>query len=555
MTKYIIAAAKIGLLAFVLIVAAPALAQLTDSSIVPTGLTPFNCASHPEVPGCYTPLNVSAYRQIKGGDIVLSKGVFQGQGLKLNWPSVPTASSTAEFLNYDYGATNWGGIGGYGNGGAWWRAQNFTFWTPSKGITSATAKMVSINDSGYLGVGTTSARTPLEVKGKVRSSGTGADFCIDSNYDGVDERCLSTTGNGTTPIDLRADTTAGRTGIVVTPSPITNTGVIGVDQTVIQKRVRGSCAATGDAIQTIKTDGTVDCIDLSTLSGANYWTLSGAFLINNVGSSVVLKNNTGSKMFLQLAGQTGAVAEVSGENGKLTLGSNVAQPIVFTTNYGTERMRISDTGYVGIGDATPSYPLDVAGTVQATGFRLPTGAAVNYVLTSDSSGNATWKAAANNGISGTANYLSMFNAAGTGLVNAPLRVWYTSSTGAKYLMTDSRLDVNGALHAVNVTISGGAPADGKVLTAINSSGDATWESVPAPTTKTWFAGEHCGLYISGTVASGKVAANGKVNCVANGVSYDPSVSCPSGFTQLGGDFSNSNDNISPDRFMYTCVKN
>jgi len=51
-------------------------------------------------------------------------------------------------------------------------------------------------------------------------------------------------------------------------------------------------------------------------------------------------------------------------------------------------------GQVGIGTASPApdLGLDVAGILQATGFRLPTGPAENFVLTSiDTLGNASWQ--------------------------------------------------------------------------------------------------------------------------------------------------------------------
>ncbi|MHC5054773.1 MAG: LamG-like jellyroll fold domain-containing protein [Planctomycetota bacterium] len=56
------------------------------------------------------------------------------------------------------------------------------------------------------------------------------------------------------------------------------------------------------------------------------------------------------------------------------------------------------TGNVGIGTMTPGAKLDVAGTVRATGFTMPTGAAAGEVLTSDASGNASWLPAAGGGI-------------------------------------------------------------------------------------------------------------------------------------------------------------
>lgn len=46
---------------------------------------------------------------------------------------------------------------------------------------------------------------------------------------------------------------------------------------------------------------------------------------------------------------------------------------------------------VGIGTATPAQTLDVAGTVQATGFKMPTGAVIGTVLTSDANGVGAWQ--------------------------------------------------------------------------------------------------------------------------------------------------------------------
>jgi hypothetical protein len=59
-------------------------------------------------------------------------------------------------------------------------------------------------------------------------------------------------------------------------------------------------------------------------------------------------------------------------------------------------------GNVGIGASSPAQKLDVVGTAQVTGFKMPTGASNGYVLTSDASGVGTWQASA----SGTDKYWS-----------------------------------------------------------------------------------------------------------------------------------------------------
>ena len=67
-------------------------------------------------------------------------------------------------------------------------------------------------------------------------------------------------------------------------------------------------------------------------------------------------------------------------------------PFIMEAPAGTERARIDDiTGNFGIGTPTPAERLDVAGTAQMTGFKLPTGAMSGYVLTSDASGMGTWQ--------------------------------------------------------------------------------------------------------------------------------------------------------------------
>lgn len=67
-----------------------------------------------------------------------------------------------------------------------------------------------------------------------------------------------------------------------------------------------------------------------------------------------------------------------------------------------DQFLIRASGGVGIGTETPSDALDVAGTVNMTGFSMSTGASNGYVLTSNASGVGTWQAAPSGGSGGWA---------------------------------------------------------------------------------------------------------------------------------------------------------
>jgi hypothetical protein len=85
---------------------------------------------------------------------------------------------------------------------------------------------------------------------------------------------------------------------------------------------------------------------------------------------------------------------------------------------GEELFRIQENGNVGIGIQDPQHRLDVAGTIQMTGFKMPTGASAGYVLTSDADGVGTWQPDSGGtggglGGIGTVNFLSKFTGSTT----------------------------------------------------------------------------------------------------------------------------------------------
>jgi hypothetical protein len=85
-----------------------------------------------------------------------------------------------------------------------------------------------------------------------------------------------------------------------------------------------------------------------------------------------------------------------------------------------------ETGsYIGLGNTNPTYTLDVTGTGNFIGFRLPTGAWVGKVLISDAGGVATWSsvlsgATATGIVGGVQNYVPKFGTGGIGLYSSQI---------------------------------------------------------------------------------------------------------------------------------------
>lgn len=137
---------------------------------------------------------------------------------------------------------------------------------------------------------------------------------------------------------------------------------------------------------------------------------------------------------------------------------------------------LSVSGNVGIGttsNASIALPLDVNGTVRMTGFNLSTSPTNNYVLTSDGSGNGTWKVASGGGT----NYWLTDGNQGIGTL-APYDVGIGTITPNASLMivasantNQLRIDNNNSMLSV---LASGTNSGGTSIDLIGSTSGTNW---------------------------------------------------------------------------------
>ena len=213
------------------------------------------------------------------------------------------------------------------------------------------------------------------------------------------------TPSGSAVADSPTDTLtlAQAGGITISANASTDTITFNTDSNTLQRRVTGSCA-TNQAIRVINADGTVTCVAAGGSGSDGDWTISGTNMYSGVSGNVgigysnpaykldVNGNIRANRLYVYSAafGISGIYSTYSGtyilgdhNNANVTL--SAAGGILFlgyqrtgsirfysgnTTGIGTERMRLTNTGRLGIGITNPADMLHVSGNMRAQRVRV-----------------------------------------------------------------------------------------------------------------------------------------------------------------------------------------
>jgi len=154
----------------------------------------------------------------------------------------------------------------------------------------------------------------------------------------------------------------------------------------------GLVVSNGDGGTNFRLDNTFSAWELSNSekmrlnsTGLGIGTNSPAAKFNVQGSGTIGWGNLGNA--LVLAGTTSYgigidANEIAGKGDNLYFGTIQNHSIIIRTNGANERMRITNTGNVGIANTSPAYKLDVGGEVKSDGYRIDLSATTQRAITS-----------------------------------------------------------------------------------------------------------------------------------------------------------------------------
>ena len=307
--------------------------------------------------------------------------------------------------------------------------------------TNSGTEAMRITSAGYVGIGTTAPVSKLQVSGVITSGS------ISGSYGEVD---LLRTSDGAVVNKMYADSSEnlnlwenGGTGGInfytggAQVMTVTYGGYVGIGTTSPSKNLQ------------VEQDynGMTGIALVNATSGTNAFTQYGSI----AGSTdtwlyTLSQGYTTSGRFI--AG--GTVLENSGAGG---LGlSALAGPVLIYTNSGTEAMRITSAGYVGIGTTAPVSKLQVSGVITSGSISGSYGE-VDLLRTSDG-------AVVNKMYADSSENLNLWENGGTGGINfytggaQVMTVTYGGYVGIGTTSPGAKLDIAGSLGDVQVTSNG-----------------------------------------------------------------------------------------------------
>lgn len=319
-------------------------------------------------------------------------------------------------------------------------------------------------NGGNVGIGTTVAPNALYVAGtaamqgfQLPGNGASPGFVLTSNSVGIGTWVASPSGSGSGTVTSVTLATPSSTLTLGGTNPVTTSGTINADinlthantwtgQQIFNTANVGIGSVTPG--QTLDVNGTVRAIafinrgglstqfqkadgslDPSTyLTGNQTITVTGDATGSGTTSIGLTLKNTGTAGTYRSTTFDAQGRETSGTNpttfssyGISDSSANLRAALTDSTGTGANVFATSPNliANVGIGSVSPGQALDVQGTVRMTGFNLNSSPTSGFVLTSDSSGNGTWKAGAGGGVSSfSGDGLILNNSSSTGAVTA-----------------------------------------------------------------------------------------------------------------------------------------
>ncbi len=312
----------------------------------------------------------------------------------------------------------------------------------------------------------------------VTPTGTAVEFAVVIPRDGVlknlywsvEASTLAATGNRIIiyvkdPPTAAASAPTGLTvswnGNVKSGFNITNTVpvVAGDTVSVLLQLARGSGTLTRPRV-------TIE-LEVDNLQYPNPWDLTGPVVSYTGGSVGIGTTSPAGELHIKnaVAGGIAGIFETTA-TGKI-LSGRVSASEKFSVDAGGN---VYTSGKIGVGNTTPSTELDVNGTVQMQGMKLPTGASNGFVLTSDASGIGTWQPTGGGTVgidgSGTVNAIPKFFGATT--LDDSVIFENGGNIGIGTATPSTTLEVNGAISGFGIVPIGSVIAWHKSLTGTPS---------------------------------------------------------------------------------------